>query len=1205
MQTKQTFRLFVSSTFNDLKAERNALQEKVFPRLREEIAEHGHLQVIDLRWGVSEEASLDQQAMNICLKEIERCQKITPRPNFLVLLGDRYGWRPPLSQIPDKEFQMIEKKIDNSDFAFLKKWYTLDKNAVPEEWRLNPRDPEGEYKKYSDWAPVEERLYGILSTAVNELKPELKERILRYTASATEQEIAAGALSVEEAHKHVHCFFRSIEGVEDIPNNFSSQAFQTQLKEKITEVYGSKELNKANDELLLKLDEMPPGSAAKEFNERIKAAQDLALRDTIEKEVVDFIHQTLVDFVAKEFINLDEEDWSVDKEAHQDQNELKKRLSANLPESNIHNTYKVKWTGEGISKDHLNRFCEDVYESLHSVIMEQVKHPQEIVPAENKEVKIKSNDILDEEGIAHHRFAEERINFFVGRTQIRKDIQSYLKDNQQRTLAIVGGGGTGKSSLVAKAIQETQKNFPKSEIVYRFIGATPGSSDGRTLLEGLCREISRRYGADEEKTLTDFGDLVRELGTRIHFATANKPLILFLDSLDQLFETNDARSLTWLPSELPEHTSVIISTREEDTFESLKTKQAQVEELEGLDRKDGKKLLSEWLEDAGRKLQEPQQKYVLDKFEESMGNPLYLKLAFEEARLWTSKPDTPQEEFGLGVRGIIENNMFGRLKEEVNHGEELVSRALGYLAASRDGLAEDELVDLLSRDIEVYRWFMKGTYHLPEALIMRAVEYRRKKNINVNEEASVREERAAFSWLKSDRTPPDEVQRFLSETLPYEVGLGLPIVFWSRLYLDLSAFLNQRTVNGSSLLNFYHRELGDATKEVFLADGQDQLYHTRLADYFAGHSLDRRKTDELPWQYTQTGSWQKLYDLLADLSFFAACTEADEQEVRAYWALVEGNSSLRLVEAYQHVINDPAQYSEHVGSIALFLDNMGHLGEALFLQEYLVDHYRKNGDQKNLSISLGNQALVLKMRGDLDGAMALDKEKERICRELGNKDSLSISLGNQAIVLKTRGDLDGAMALHKEEERICRELGNKNGLQTSLGNQAVILQMQDDLDGAMALHKEKERICRELGNKHSLQFSLGNQACIFYSRGDLDGAMALQREAESICRELGNKDGLSRSLGNQALILDTRGDLDGAIGLHKEEERICRELGDREGLCCSLVNQASILGFKQNQSREAISLADEAYRLAVDHGFVSLAKQIEGIRSQIVKRKGQ
>ena len=96
----RTFRIFVSSTFSDLKVERNALQARVFPRLRDLAAKHGYrFQVIDLRWGVSEEASLDQQAMNICLSEVARCQETSPRPNFIVLLGDRYGWMPPPSKI--------------------------------------------------------------------------------------------------------------------------------------------------------------------------------------------------------------------------------------------------------------------------------------------------------------------------------------------------------------------------------------------------------------------------------------------------------------------------------------------------------------------------------------------------------------------------------------------------------------------------------------------------------------------------------------------------------------------------------------------------------------------------------------------------------------------------------------------------------------------------------------------------------------------------------------------------------------------------------------------------------------------------------------------------------------------------------------------------------------------------------------------------
>jgi hypothetical protein len=53
LQSGRTFRVFVSSTFADLKAERSVVQEKVFPELRKLCELHGcRFQAIDLRWGV-------------------------------------------------------------------------------------------------------------------------------------------------------------------------------------------------------------------------------------------------------------------------------------------------------------------------------------------------------------------------------------------------------------------------------------------------------------------------------------------------------------------------------------------------------------------------------------------------------------------------------------------------------------------------------------------------------------------------------------------------------------------------------------------------------------------------------------------------------------------------------------------------------------------------------------------------------------------------------------------------------------------------------------------------------------------------------------------------------------------------------------------------------------------------------------------------
>ena len=90
--TERTFRVFVSSTFEDLKDERDALQRFAFPHLAAVCESLGaSFQAIDLRWGVRDEAAANQKTMEICLAEIARCQRTGIKPNFVILLGERYG----------------------------------------------------------------------------------------------------------------------------------------------------------------------------------------------------------------------------------------------------------------------------------------------------------------------------------------------------------------------------------------------------------------------------------------------------------------------------------------------------------------------------------------------------------------------------------------------------------------------------------------------------------------------------------------------------------------------------------------------------------------------------------------------------------------------------------------------------------------------------------------------------------------------------------------------------------------------------------------------------------------------------------------------------------------------------------------------------------------------------------------------------------
>lgn len=87
----ETVYLFVSSTFNDMHAERDYLTKQVFPALRAWCARR-RLEFIDvdLRWGITDEQAMETyRTLQICLENVERC-----RPLFLGLVGQRRGWVP-------------------------------------------------------------------------------------------------------------------------------------------------------------------------------------------------------------------------------------------------------------------------------------------------------------------------------------------------------------------------------------------------------------------------------------------------------------------------------------------------------------------------------------------------------------------------------------------------------------------------------------------------------------------------------------------------------------------------------------------------------------------------------------------------------------------------------------------------------------------------------------------------------------------------------------------------------------------------------------------------------------------------------------------------------------------------------------------------------------------------------------------------------
>jgi len=781
--------------------------------LRDLCRQHGcRFQAIDLRWGVREEAALDQQTMRICLDEVGRSQRASPRPNFLVLLGDRYGWRPLPALIPARDFAHIDANTpDANDRQLLAAWYRLDANARRRRRGRDGHEPVyclvprgGRFADFLAWEhDVERPLRAILIRGLEGLNLTADERLV-YEASATELEIAAGALSVPDAEGHVFCFFRHID---------------------------------------LQVDQRTAG-----------------------------------------FVDLDPQ-GSVDREAGRRLRDLKRRLEGRLP-GNIHR-YAARWQGDGPSTEHIGSLpesleacrpiladpnapqtlCVDVWKRLARAIEDEVGRLEQV-------------ETLEREVGAHLDFARDRSRIFVGRRAALDAIAAYLSGSDAHPLALWGQSGSGKSALLAKAAVAAASQQTHCTIVSRYIGATPASSEGRSLLESVCRQITRIYGGDESTIPSDYQELAIAFVERMTLATADRPLIVILDALDQLADTDYARHLTWLPSELPAHVHLVVSTLPGECWTALQAAlpAENLVKLEPMSEGEAGQLLDAWLEEAGRTLQPSQRSEVLAKFNQSAGTPggegadhegrgmpLYLKLAFDEARSWASY--TPPVELALGVPGLV-RQLIGRLSSASNHGEALVSRSLGYLAAARHGLSEDELLDVLAGDPAVYAEFLSGARHIPSDLLPRLSAYLQE----------VGETRGPLTWLASTSADRPLFTRHVARLLDRAAGLQFPVVLWSRLYFDLEPYLTERGADGASVLSFFHRQLREAAEATFLAGDDGPAMRARLAEYFARQPLrapeteapNVRKLSELPYQQTHAGLWNDLHATLTDFDFLEA-----------------------------------------------------------------------------------------------------------------------------------------------------------------------------------------------------------------------------------------------------------------------------------------------------------------------------------------------
>lgn len=674
---KKAFRLFISSTFEDFKIERDLLQNEVFPKIREYCESKGFsFQPIDLRWGINNEAQLDQKTLPVCLREVRNCASY-PHPNFLIMLGDRYGWVPLPYIIDKKEFDDIRKNLKSSDKQLLDEWYRLDKNQLSEDkdrgcYILKRRD--GAFVKYEEWYKVEEKIRQILQKASENLPEEKKKK---YFMSATHHEFEE--ICKNESNKNfIIPIFRQFKNQKQ-PRNQNIENFRQSVENNI-----------------------PKGCKHNIINEEIDDK---------------FKIYSKAKFIAQ----------------------IVKKLKANIDAG----------------------------------IKELSSAP---------------------ENFEHNIFKTQQIDTFLGRQKSLKKIANYLDDETDTPLIIYSHSGMGKTTLMKKAIEEAEEaTLGKARIFYKFVGADGKSFYKRDLLTDLICEIEGSSQKDNLNNLSeyDFDKYISELLSN----DKDENIVVFIDALDQLKATDQ---LFWLPQKLGKNVKIILSVLKDEEFrddsiyfENLIKKYGDKNTInlnnDSLSS-EAKGLFENFLGKHKRTLTKEQINEVENKFKNANCSPLYAFIVSQELKNISSNDKIDiADDIPSAINEFIDN------LENLYHQEKLlIQKVLSYIAFSKYGISENELLDLLSKEIKSDKKFYNKVFFI--------------KNVSLSK------------------------------------NISFPISLWASLSSLLEPFLTLVYKDDKLLINFFHRQFIETISKRY--EKYKQETHLKLAEYFCSFEKKEKLWDE-------------------------------------------------------------------------------------------------------------------------------------------------------------------------------------------------------------------------------------------------------------------------------------------------------------------------------------------------------------------------
>ncbi|XP_059471798.1 NACHT domain- and WD repeat-containing protein 1 isoform X2 [Neocloeon triangulifer] len=302
---------------------------------------------------------------------------------------------------------------------------------------------------------------------------------------------------------------------------------------------------------------------------------------------------------------------------------------------------------------------------------------------------------LFQELVQQANYCQKAAQCNINREEVLQHVKNYILESSTTPLVLHGPKGCGKSALVAKAFQAIKVWQPEAYKIIRFTGLTPASGTMEQLLLSIVMQCSVLAGCEDwycPHSVSTYGELLPKL---LASASSRNPLIIMIDGIDQV-RSFGCQSCEWLPENLPENLKLVLSVDEDsEMFQTIQAKVSDPTKLvkvPQLGKTEAKSILMSAVVQYNHSINKQIQDFVRNSVMECT-LPLYIKILSWQTSLWVDKEHT------ILPKGNVKDQFHALLEElETILGQVRIKKALSLISASKFGLCDSEMLDLLAQD---------------------------------------------------------------------------------------------------------------------------------------------------------------------------------------------------------------------------------------------------------------------------------------------------------------------------------------------------------------------------------------------------------------------------------------------------------------------------------------------------------------------------